>query len=375
MQEDGQRVLHPVIDREKCVGCGKCLSACPNNRDDSSLLFSSRACYAGWRTDADRRRKSASGGIASLLAEHVVAQGGAFYGTRYDEHLVPRVMCATTVEELPRYRGSIYAQSLFDRETYHDIFRTLQSGKRVLFIGTPCQVAGLRSFLAVQGEGQTSDARTELLITADLLCHGGVPTRYFTDELSYLKKKHGWERVTEVRFRSNDSFNYNFSVWDGERLLQCRSGYCSPYMASFIQALTFRESCYSCRYARVQRVADITLGDFMGLGSREPVDFDVRNVSFISVNSEIGEALWREVAAGNPELEVRQREYAERQSYPYSLLRPYPRHPKQPEFCRRVGKYAPSVAIRRTMAFKLWRSRMWEIYRTIVRPFTNILKR
>lgn len=374
MQDDRTGVSRPVIDSERCVGCGKCVTTCPNHRDDSALLLSSRACYASWRTDAHRRRKSASGGIASLLAEHVVAHGGAYYATRYDEQLVPRVMCATTEEELPRYRGSIYAQSIFDRDTYHDILHTLQSGRRVLFVGTPCQVAGLKSYLAEQG-GKEVEAWAGLLITADLLCHGGIPTRYFTDELAYLKKRHGWERVTEVRFRSNDPYDYRFTVWDGERLLQNRSGYCSPYLASFIQGISFRESCYACRYAQVQRVADITLGDFMGLGSREPVDFDKHHVSFVSLNSEEGEALWQEVVEGHPELEVRERDYAERQSYPYSLLCPYPRHPKQCAFRRRVGMSPFPKAIRRTMAFKLWRSRMWEIYRTNVRRIKKILQR
>ena len=178
MEEDELGAIHPSVDENKCVNCGACRKVCPNNVSFDFKYPS--ACYASWITDKEKRRICASGGIGTTMSEYVIRNGGVVFGSRYNESLVPIMTFTERLEELEHFKGSRYVQSLVGNDTYKQVKNFLLDDRQVLFIGTPCQIAGLKSFLRKEYQN---------LITVDLICHGVCPTRYFTEEVDYLSNK------------------------------------------------------------------------------------------------------------------------------------------------------------------------------------------
>ena len=170
MQEDDMGAIHPVVDEEKCVGCQLCVKTCPNNVD--LQFYYPLQCYASWITDKEKRKICASGGIGTSLAEYIISKGGVVFGSRYDENLHPIITYTESLEELEYFKGSRYVQSLIGNNTFKQVKCFLRIGRDVLFIGPPCQLAGLKTFLRQEYDN---------LITVDLLCHGVCPKKNFNE--------------------------------------------------------------------------------------------------------------------------------------------------------------------------------------------------
>lgn len=334
MQENKYGELHPVVEEEKCVQCGLCQKICPNN---NPLVFNyPHACYASWITDSKKRRICASGGIGTIMSEYVIENcNGVVFGSRYNERMSPVMTYAENIEELEYYKGSRYVQSIFIVETYNQIKTFLKSGRKVLFIGTPCQVAGLKGFLREEWDN---------LITVDLICHGCTPTRYFEEELSYICSQEKITDVSDVRFRGNDGNDYAYTIWGGfsdlngehpkgklNRLFY-KKGCSSYYLAGFLLGATLRENCFNCIYARPERISDITIGDFIGLGKEASFDYSKRNVSSVLINTDKGKEFYDSVSEFKNELVNVERNYSERLAYKPSLIHPSERHPLNKAF-------------------------------------------
>ena len=310
-------------------------------------------CIAAWNSDEEKRRKSASGGIAHALAELCLADGGVFVGTRYDESLRPIVAKAEHIEELEAYKGSKYVQSVMGAEIIKDIEAELNAGRQVTFVGTPCQVAALYSSL---------DEEYENLLTIDLMCHGTCPTSYFTEEIDHLRKQYKID-FDDVRFRDNEGHSFHLTFWKDGKLVKDIPGYCEYYFAGFLYGVSMREICYSCKYARPERVGDVTLGDFINLGKEKPFDHKVENVSAVLLNTKKAESVWSKLLSKNTEIKGEERDYSERLSYPYSVLKPFPKDPRRAKFMALYPKYGFVRSIRKTLRPKVWRSRFWQFLR------------
>ena len=187
MQENDEGFLHPVINEDSCVECGQCLKVCPvlNAKDENTATPD---CYACAASD-EIRAKSSSGGMFTLLAEYVLNKGGVICGAAYDEKWNVHHIIINNTADLDKLRGSKYIQSDTEK-CYSEIEKLLKNGKEVLFSGTPCQVAGLNTFLG---------RKYDNLLTVDLLCHGapsrGVWQKYLTE--SFKDRK-----IINVNFRS-----------------------------------------------------------------------------------------------------------------------------------------------------------------------------
>lgn len=204
------------------------------------------------------------------MSEYVIKHGGVVFGSRYDSELTPIMTYTEKIDELERFKGSRYVQSLVGNDTYKDVRIFLRSGRLVLFIGTPCQIAGLKTFLRKDYDN---------LITVDLICHGVCPTKYFKEEVAYLTEKYNLNGVADIRFRGNDGNNFRLTLWNKDRRkLFPRDNYREKilrldeaqqyYIKGFLLGISMRENCYSCNYSRPERVSDITIGDFIGLGKK-----------------------------------------------------------------------------------------------------------
>lgn len=268
--------LYPEVT-DGCIDCGQCLKVCPAENSQASMP--AITTWAAWRNDDSLRSESSSGGMAAAISEHVVKSGGVVYGCAFvPEFSFRHVRCATT-DELQRLKGSKYVQSDM-RGCYKSISKDLKEGFMVLFIGTPCQVAGVRMFFKNVPDN---------LFTIDLVCHGVPSVKILKESLprDILHK-----RIDTVEFRVNTKFH--FSVKSGisgivfERPLSR-----DLYLKAFFTALTYRGSCHTCKFAREQRISDITLGDFWGLDECVTKDAD-KGVSLCIANTEKGQRLLNE---------------------------------------------------------------------------------
>lgn len=331
MQEDELGCVHPVVDETNCVNCGLCKSSCPNNIE---LKFSYPIkCYASWIEDKEKRKICASGGIGTCMSEYVIKHDGVVFGSRYDSELTPIMTYTERIDELECFKGSRYVQSLVGNDTYKDVRTFLRSGRLVLFIGTPCQVAGLKTFLRKDYNN---------LITVDLICHGVCPTKYFKEEIAYLTEKYNLNGVADIRFRGNDENNYREKILRLDETQQY-------YIKGFLLGISMRENCYSCNYSRPERVSDITIGDFIGLGRTVPFEFPKYNVSSVTTNSSKGLDFYQKVTKETNILINIERDYRERLLYKPSLMYPFERHHLNEEFVELYKNFGYLYAIRKVL--------------------------
>ena len=155
--------------------------------------------------------------------------------------------------------------------SYRDIRDQLNNGRRVLFIGTSCQVWGLKCFL-----GKTY----ENLLTVDLICHGVPPETYLREYLAYQEKRLG-KKIDAVTFRGDTKENdFHIWLWSKGIPLYGRFAREDLFFAGFVNFMIFEEKCYSCPFASAYRVADLSIGDWGG-----PTNLKGQKLSLVFVNT------------------------------------------------------------------------------------------
>ncbi len=283
--------FHMEIDEEQCISCGLCTSVCPV----CTPLETAPAieAYAARRTPAALARDSASGGVASAIYEYAVGQGMACVGVVNGQRGRVGFEMTDIGEMLPAFKNSRYTFSHTDG-IYKRVCQTLKQGKDVFFVGLPCQVAAMRRYADTVGCGEGR------LYLADLVCHGTPPPQYLEQHLKALCG----DKDAVVSFRdprySTDRFYFSLAASEGKKPYYKKSPYDTDvYQIGYHNALIYRDVCYGCAYANAQRVGDITLGDYHGLGNKAPWQGDGRKLSLVLVNTQRGkELLDALVAAG-----------------------------------------------------------------------------
>ena len=304
----------PKIDESKCVGCGLCRQVCPANHP--AECNGTPAVFACWNADETVRHYSTSGGMFTLFGEDILSRGGIVFGVVFDaETGIVRHQAAETAEELRAMVGSKYVQSSVGN-TYRMVKEAVDAGRPVLFVGTPCQCAGLKNFLGGQPEN---------LFLIDIVCHG-VPSPLVLK--AYLSAVGSGSRVKEIRFREkNPSWKiYSMKLTFDGRDEYLSDRYTDAYQRLFLANYDLNRCCYSCRYAGVSRCGDVTLGDFWGyLSESRKLRDDDRGINLVLVNSPKGKAMienvtpkavcagktLEEAVAGNQNLSVPQSMHAE----------------------------------------------------------------
>ncbi len=278
IDEDMMGHRYPTVDAVQCIDCGVCLKVCPV--EHPSLLFEPQKVIAAWRTDEYLRERSSSGGVASALAEDVVAHGGVVYGCAFVPPFSFRHIRCITKEALNALRGSKYVQS-DTSGIYRQIYDDLKAGREVLFIGTPCQAAAVRNCFP---------KHTRLFIV-DLICHGVPSQRLLRESLpgDFMSLQ-----VDQMVFRTGTK--YHFSAKNGISTVFSRPLSRDLYMKGFFTALYYRDSCYSCHFARTARAGDLTLGDFWGVNLSEFTTEESKGISLCMVNTEAGEMLLKRIS-------------------------------------------------------------------------------
>lgn len=234
-----------MIDTEKCIGCNRCHNICQNNR---MINFNKPIeWHQGWAKDEKIRAQASSGGVASALMREFVGNGGYVCSCRFQNGKF--LFSVTDSEgEIASFRGSKYVKSN-PQGVYRQIKDLLKSGHRVLFIGLPCQVSAVKTY--------AGEELQENLYTIDLICHGTPSPKLF--DLFLRQYKLDPTHLKSVSFRSKDKFS----------ILGAKSDIGTPgvtdsYSISFLNGVNYTENCYQCKYAKLGRCSDITLGDSWG---------------------------------------------------------------------------------------------------------------
>lgn len=276
---DGEGFDRPQIDAARCIACGRCRQVCPVLTPPRRATRPDPDVWLGWVRSREVLEQSTSGGLFSALAQPVLARGGTVFGVVMEAGCRARTVAARTAGELAPMRGSKYVQA--DTGTSYDAARReLRAGHPVLFTGTPCQIAGLYGFLGREAD----DPR---LVTCEVICHGIPSPKY----LQAYVARYAPLADARITFRNGRTWSYETrcrTACRNERWGAARD----YYVRSFLRGLCFRESCYRCPFARMPRVADLTLGDFWGVARQVPgCRCNPRGNSLLLSNSPQGTAL------------------------------------------------------------------------------------
>ena len=285
MESDSEGFWYPKIDKNKCIDCNLCEKVCPIINKFNSSLYEEKS-YAVFNKNEKIRLESSSGGIFSILAEYVINNHGSVYGAAFDEDFNVKHIKITSLQDIELLRGSKYVQS-----RTNDIFKSikfdLKNNKMVLFTGTPCQVAGLQSFL---------QKKYDNLILMDIVCHG-VPSplvwQQYIDELKQNYK----QDIKSIYFRDKSTGWKTYSVkflFDKDEYKNF--GFKDIYMKGFLNDIYLRPSCYNCNFKGIERVSDITVADFWGIEKVLPKMDDDKGTSLIVIHSEKGKQLFDELS-------------------------------------------------------------------------------
>lgn len=280
-ERDSEGFDVPVVSEEACTGCGLCLRRCHAHTGASCRTGS--VAYMGYAR-ADDRRRSSSGGAFAAFARHAFAhkERARVYGAAFDNAGAVKHIGIDDASEISRLQGSKYVQS-GTAGVYADAASALEEGRFVVFSGCPCQVAGLHAFLGT---------RPENLLTIDLVCHGVPSPGFWEQHVQALCE--GDFRSASFRTKGYADKNRFYLEVKGRRAA-ARNPEQDLFFNAFMKGLDYRESCYTCPYASLQRPGDITIGDCATSELRKDY-YPWEQMSFIMPNTDRGAALWREIA-------------------------------------------------------------------------------
>lgn len=263
--------LFPKIDKDRCINCNLCRTICPQNNPPE--FFMPKECYVAWSQNINDQTYSASGGIGASFARYCIKNGDYVYGCDYNSLGDLKHFRLINEDDISKSQSSKYSQSNA-YACFYDIRDQLNSNQKVLFIGTPCQIAGLKNFLR-----KTFDN----LITVDLICHGTPPNVFFKEHLTSLNIPLPIDRI---RFRGE--YDQALTIWKNGSIIYQKNNKDDLYFKAFYDNMISYDSCFYCKYATSKRISDITIGDFWGLGELKQIDRISSRPSIILINTKNG---------------------------------------------------------------------------------------
>ena len=295
MRLDAEGFYRPVIDSEKCIECGMCERVCPWNKmvDNPNVSAEQPKTVAAFAKDTSVRLQSSSGGIFTVLAEQILDDGGVVVGVAQIAPTRFGYIVVDNKADLAKLRGSKYVQADVGL-IYKEVRSLLKAGRKVLFSGTPCQVAGL---YAVLGNAAT----TANLFTVDIVCHGTPSVKVFEKYVSELEKETS-AAVASSRFRDKRmgwrifSMTSSLNAASGNGFEYTQTLREDKFLRVFLQNICLNSSCVDCRYGKLPRVADISLGDYWNIARIHPQMDDNKGTSVVLLNTTPGSILFESVA-------------------------------------------------------------------------------
>ena len=298
LEEDTEGFLYPQVDEADCIDCGLCEKVCHELHPYEERK--PQNVYAAINKDEEIRLKSSSGGIFYLLAEKAITEGGVVFGARFDDQWQVVIDYADTLEGIKPFMGSKYLQAR-TATAFKDAEAFLKQGRKVLFSGTPCQIAGLHHYLQKEYDNLT---------TVDFVCHG-VPSpkvwqRYLDEvvtsgkqainDVKFRNKSNGWKKFNFVLTYNREDENHSLCSWHQQ----------NHFMRAFLSDMILRPSCHECRAKQGRSHSDITIADFWGINIEMPEMDDDKGTGLVLVNTDKGhQALaWSKVTKKESSIEI-----------------------------------------------------------------------
>ncbi|HJJ11534.1 MAG TPA: Coenzyme F420 hydrogenase/dehydrogenase, beta subunit C-terminal domain [Clostridiaceae bacterium] len=361
MVENEEGFLYPQINKEKCVDCGLCSKVCPQLKSLKMVDKEYPKTYAMRNRNNEDLSKSSSGGIFSVIADYVFENDGVVFGAAYDDKLNVNHIKAENQQELEALRSSKYVQSNIG-ETYKGAEKLLKEGRIVLFTGTPCQIAGLNSYLIKKYKN---------LITCDLVCHGVPSQKLFHTYIEYLSRKFN-SRVVKYNFRSKDKNGWGLftkvETEDG-KIRYIKPDF-DPYYSNFLESTTYRLNCYQCHYTSCNRVSNITLADYWGISGIHPDFYKEEGNSLILINDKKGEQIFEKIA---DKIEYIQTDLEKAANHNKNLVRPSKYSNERQKIYIGIYEKSPEQYIKENLKVKLTGKKM--IKSIIPNKMQKILKK
>lgn len=275
---DDEGFIYPFIDKDKCINCGRCYKVCPF--EEAPKISENQKFYAAKSRNKSVIKKSSSGGAFYEIAKAFCDENYVVFGAEMCDNLKVKHNYIEDFNHISRLQKSKYVQS-DTNDSFKKVKQFLKENKKVLFSGTPCQIAGLRKYLGKD---------YETLLTVDIVCHGVPSQELFDKYISELSKELGQE-VASFTFRNKKNFKKKRcnqktvliktkqKRYFVKEVLQCE------YLAAFHEAMFYRPSCGECPFACTDRVGDITLADFWGAKKYFSSFDDGKGVSLVITNT------------------------------------------------------------------------------------------
>lgn len=360
MQADLEGFKYPVIDKSKCIDCGLCCKVCSLENMYGNFV-EDKTSFACSAKDENFAKQSSSGGVFAILANMYIQEQAVIYGAAFDYNWNVCHIRVDKKDELKRLYASKYVQSDMGN-TFRQVKSDLDNGKKVLFAGTPCQVAGLKSYLQKDYLN---------LLAVDFICHGVPSPLVWQQYVDALKKKLN-SKITEISFRDKKdgwkSFNFKLMTANGDVFYEKHGD--NTYMKGFLKDLYLRPSCYDCKFKTLKRAGDITLADFWGI---EKIISDMNideGVSLCWSSSEKGKQVLADVLNRTDYYEVKLREAIKHNS---SAIKSVEMHKNRDKFFEEVNnsdadiislieKYYDNRSLRKRLSSKL-RAKLKSLFR------------
>lgn len=240
---------------------------------------------------ADITKHSSSGGafMAIVKAFFDTYEEGRVYGVVFGDALNVEYAVAESFEECKRFQGSKYVQSDMNG-VIKNIVDCLKANSAVLFVGTPCTVAGVKK------TAQTNGVYSEKLWLVDLICHGTVEKKLWKDYIAWIERRHG-SKVEEYCFRYKSiswrGYPGYIKLSNGKELIDTYE--VRTYIRAFLKCISMRNTCFSCQFKTMERPGDVTLGDLWGVESILPDLCTSSGVSLCLENTETGSMILQKV--------------------------------------------------------------------------------
>lgn len=347
MNEGRWGVTYPTVDSALCINCGQCQKICPSNHTFSFL--GTQNAYAAWSSNPQERRTSASGGIAAEIYRYASEHDIAFFGAASNPDFSVSIRMA---EEKMRYQIFKNSKYVFSDATaaYPQIKEKLGQGKRVVFIGLPCQVAAVRRLFP----------NADKLFLVDLVCHGVMPNAYLKQHIDFLQTRYS-EKTQEMSFRDAEfgTNTFTFALYNkaGHCFYAKRTKDWDSYQVAYHKLIAYRENCYHCPYAKPERLSDLTLSDYKGLGTMAPWSGSQDKVSSVLVHTRRG-AEWMQILMCEKRVIAFERPVTEAITNDAQLQHPAKKNKSRLDFEKQIT--AQNGDFEKAMQVVIRRRRLWE---------------
>lgn len=343
MQVDNEGFLYPYVSADDCINCGACEKVCHelNPYDEQKPI----KVLAAINKNESIRMDSSSGGIFYVLANKVIDEGGIVFGARFDERWQVVIDYSEDIAGVKAFMGSKYVQARTEN-SYYNAQKFLKQGRKVLFSGTPCQIAGLKHYLRKDYEN---------LLTVDFVCHGTPSPKVWSMYLSEVVAR--VKNIRSIKFRSKANgwkkFGFSLSYDKSDKTYSLSSPASeNHYMKAFLQDIILRPSCYSCKAKSGRSHSDVTIADFWGIGDVFPEMDDDKGVGMVFINTMKGFN-----SLNMNEIKTNETEYDKVRHLNTACYKSSIPHPKREEFFRRIDKENSIVAlIKSCTKLSIWQS-------------------